>query len=158
MDARFQVCFTPLTAVLFAFPSRYLFTIGHRVVFSLGEWSPLIQTAFHVHRPNWDAGRLAQVFGYGALTPYGRTFQSVRLTLTIPYPGPATPKCKHLGLGSCAFARHYLRNLILFSFPVGTEMFHFPTCSPCGLCIHPQVTADKGGWVAPFGNLRINAR
>jgi hypothetical protein len=25
----FQVCFTPLVGVLFTFPSRYLFTIGH---------------------------------------------------------------------------------------------------------------------------------
>ena len=34
--------------VLFTFPSRYCFTIGHRLVFSLGEWSPQIQTRFHV--------------------------------------------------------------------------------------------------------------
>ena len=63
VDARFQVCFTPLAAVLFAFPSRYWFTIGHRVVFSLGGWSPRIQTEFHVLRPNWDTGRPPQVFG-----------------------------------------------------------------------------------------------
>ena len=37
---RFQVYFTPLVGVLFTFPSRYLFTIGHRGVFRLGGWSP----------------------------------------------------------------------------------------------------------------------
>ena len=47
---RFQVCFTPLTGVLFAFPSRYLFAIGRSGVFSLGGWSPHVQTGFHVPR------------------------------------------------------------------------------------------------------------
>jgi hypothetical protein len=45
---RFQVYFTPLTGVLFTFPSRYLFTIGHRGIFSLGRWSCRIPTGFHV--------------------------------------------------------------------------------------------------------------
>ena len=47
----FRFYFTPLTGVLFAFPSRYWFTIGQSVVFSLGGWSPHIQTEFHVFRP-----------------------------------------------------------------------------------------------------------
>ena len=85
--------------VLFAFPSRYLFTIGHHGVVSLGGWSPRIQTEFHVFRPTWDACRVHRVFGYGAITPSGRTFQSVRLTFKIPCPGPATPEGKPSGLG-----------------------------------------------------------
>ncbi|SVB67852.1 uncharacterized protein METZ01_LOCUS220706 [marine metagenome] len=40
----FRFYFTPLTGVLFAFPSRYWFTIGQLGVFSLGGWSPHIQT------------------------------------------------------------------------------------------------------------------
>jgi hypothetical protein len=40
----FRIYFTPLTGVLFAFPSRYWFTIGQLVVFSLGGWSPHIQS------------------------------------------------------------------------------------------------------------------
>ena len=32
--------FSPLAGVLFAFPSRYWFTIGQSGVFSLGGWSP----------------------------------------------------------------------------------------------------------------------
>jgi hypothetical protein len=47
---RFQVSFTPLVGVLFTFPSRYLFTIGHQGVFRLGGWSPHVQTGFHVSR------------------------------------------------------------------------------------------------------------
>ena len=37
--------------VLFAFPSRYWFTIGRLRVFSLGGWSPHVQTGLHVSRP-----------------------------------------------------------------------------------------------------------
>ena len=54
----FQVLLTPLIGVLFIFRSRYFFTIGCRVVLSLGEWSPLLRTEFHeiratlVHRYN----------------------------------------------------------------------------------------------------------
>ncbi|EHI04052.1 hypothetical protein VCHC61A1_3636 [Vibrio cholerae HC-61A1] len=46
----FRFYFTPLTGVLFAFPSRYWFTIGQSGVFSLGGWSPHIQTGYHVSR------------------------------------------------------------------------------------------------------------
>ena len=44
----FRFYFTPLSGVLFAFPSRYWFTIGQSVVFSLGGWSPHVQTKFLV--------------------------------------------------------------------------------------------------------------
>ena len=44
----FQVLFHSPPGVLFTFPSRYSFTIGHQVVFSLTGWSPLIHTRFHV--------------------------------------------------------------------------------------------------------------
>ena len=47
----FRIYFTPLTGVLFAFPSRYWFTIGQSGVFSLGGWSPHVQSKFHVLRP-----------------------------------------------------------------------------------------------------------
>ena len=45
---RFQVLFHSPLGVLFTFPSRYWFAIGHRRVFSLGGWSPQIHTGFHV--------------------------------------------------------------------------------------------------------------
>ena len=40
--ARFQALFHSPLGVLFTFPSRYWFAIGHRRVFSLGGWSPLV--------------------------------------------------------------------------------------------------------------------
>ena len=48
---RFQDLFHSPSGVLFAFPSRYWFTIGRSRVFSLGGWSPHIQTGLHVSRP-----------------------------------------------------------------------------------------------------------
>ena len=92
---RFQVFFTPLVGVLFTFPSRYLFTIGHQGVFRLGGWSPHVQTGFHVSRPTQGS---ACLYAYGAVTRYGRTFQTVLLKSRQP-------------LACSAFARHYSRNL-----------------------------------------------
>src|SRR5215212_8275975 len=48
---RFQDLFHSPPGVLFAFPSRYWFTIGRLRVFSLGGWSPHLQTGFLVSRP-----------------------------------------------------------------------------------------------------------
>lgn len=48
VGTRFQVLFHSPPGVLFTFPSRYFFSIGHWVVFRLGGWSPLLQSGFHV--------------------------------------------------------------------------------------------------------------
>jgi hypothetical protein len=88
----FRFYFTPLTGVLFAFPSRYWFTIGQLVVFSLGGWSPHIQTKFHVLRPTRFHSKVA--FVYGTITLYRCTFQYIPL---------APNKLK----GWFAFARRY---------------------------------------------------
>ena len=48
VGTRFQVLFHSPLGVLFTFPSRYWFAIGHRRVLSLGGWSPLIRAGFHV--------------------------------------------------------------------------------------------------------------
>jgi hypothetical protein len=41
--------------VLFTFPSRYLFAIGHKRVFSLTQWSGQIHTGFPVSRATWES-------------------------------------------------------------------------------------------------------
>src|SRR5437867_6538663 len=81
VSTRFQVLLTPLAGVLFTFPSRYWFTIGRRVVFSLARWSSRIPTGFHVSRGTWVAHPGSRrVFDYGAVTLFRRPFQIVRLT------------------------------------------------------------------------------
>lgn len=50
----FQVLFHSPPGVLFTFPSRYYFSIGHQVVFSLGRWSSLLPTGFLVSRGTLD--------------------------------------------------------------------------------------------------------
>ena len=101
VDKRFQVLFTPLTGVLFTFPSRYWFTIGRSVVFSLGRWSSQIPTGFHVSRGTWEFDQeRATPFVYRTITFYCWTFQTIQLgeafvTLrgshVLPRPNPATP-------------------------------------------------------------------
>src|SRR5210317_997436 len=65
----FRFYFTPLTGVLFAFPSRYWFTIGQSVVFSLGGWSPHVQTRYLVSRPTCRKLSTTKVFSRTGLSP-----------------------------------------------------------------------------------------
>ena len=58
-------------------------------------------------------------FAYGAVTLYGQAFLPVPLCITSrTVGGPTTPGDARdvPGLGSCAFARHYLRNRFYFLF------------------------------------------
>ena len=71
----FQVLFHSPPGVLFTFPSRYCFTIGHQVVFSLGRWSSLLPTRFHVSRGTLDQNLINVAFTYRTITSYGLTFQ-----------------------------------------------------------------------------------
>ena len=97
----FRIYFTPLSGVLFAFPSRYWFTIGQLGVFSLGGWSPHFQSRFLVSRPTRFHFKL--VFVYRAITFYDRLFQTIPLT--------------NIKLKGCsAFARRYSQNLNWFLF------------------------------------------
>ncbi len=56
------------------------------------------------------------------------------------------------------FRSPLLTESLLFSLPVGTEMFHFPTFPPHTLYIQMRVTRHHSCWVSPFGNPRISAR
>ena len=64
----FQVLFHSPPGVLFTFPSRYCFTIGHQVVFSLMGWFPLVHTRFHVPRTTLDTTSLSYL-SYTGLSP-----------------------------------------------------------------------------------------
>ena len=70
VDIWFQVLFHSPLGVLFTFPSRYLSSIGHLLVFSLGGWSPQIPSGFHVSVGTQDTSRASRVFSYRAITLY----------------------------------------------------------------------------------------
>ena len=66
---RFQDLFHSPPGVLFAFPSRYWFTIGRSRVFSLGGWSPHLQTGLHVSRPTFRKLSSTTSFSRTGLSP-----------------------------------------------------------------------------------------
>ena len=134
VGTRFQDLFHPPPGVLFIFPSRYLFAIGHGRVFSLGRWSCRIQSGFHVSRPTqgWFGAR-GVGFAYGAVTLSGFAFQSNsthrRTTLREPADSRAPP-CNPAEATAAALAppqfglfpvrSPLLRESRLFSLPRGT--------------------------------------
>ena len=79
VSAGFQVLFHSPPGVLFTFPSRYCSAIGRQLVFSLGRWSSLLPTGFHVPRGTLDSGPYGMPFAYGAFTPCGAAFQPLPL-------------------------------------------------------------------------------
>ena len=68
VGTRFQVLFHSPPGVLFTFPSRYCFSIGHRVVFRLGGWSPHLPSGFHVSAGTLDPARV-ESFSPTGLSP-----------------------------------------------------------------------------------------
>ena len=78
--------------------------------------------------------------------------------------GPTTPKRQRLpAITSSRFSLFQFRSpllpeSLLFSLPVGTEMFHFPTFPPTALCVQTEVPGLYSRWVSPFGHPRITGR
>ena len=153
VDIRFQSLFTPLAGVLFTFPSRYWFTIGHQVVLSLGRWSSQIPTGFLVSRCTQDPPTARLDFVYAAITLFGWPSQAIRLSLRSPslllpkqLDGPTTryvqrrQACIHTVWASPRSLATTSGISDLISFPEGTEMFQFPSFATPSLCIQPGAT------------------
>ena len=89
----FRSSFTPLSAVLFTFPSRYLSAIGLPGVFSLGGWCRLLQAGFLRSRPTQglpSAPRLG--FRIRGSHPLRRAFPGAfRYPAAAPRRGPYNP-------------------------------------------------------------------
>ncbi len=143
---RFQDLFHSPPGVLFAFPSRYWFTIGRSRVFSLGGWS---------HGP--------PVFRQDFTCP------ALLIANLVPPPGfrvrgyhPLWPDFPDRSANKMAkdcwlfrFRSPLLSESRLISVPCPTEMFQFRQFAPLSLWIRPRVTL--AGRVSPFGNPRIKA-
>jgi hypothetical protein len=83
VGTRFQVLFHSPPGVLFTFPSRYWFTIGRQVVFSLGRWSSQLPTGFHVSRGTQDPSRRDGSFDYRIVTFCDGPFQTASSTTVL---------------------------------------------------------------------------
>ncbi len=101
--------------MLFIVQSPYLFTIGHRVVFSLTRWSGQLRTEFHELRatlvrlstPIYD-------FAYGGFTLYAWPFQTIPLSL-FQLEAPTTPGRTLVWAVPLSLAATYGIHVCLFS-------------------------------------------
>ena len=127
----FRFFFTPLFRVLFTFPSRYLFTIGHLRVFSLTRWCWLIHTRFHRPRATQDTTRL-YVFALTGLSPSMVPLSNGLQIHSYAHSVVLLPQdCRNnLGLGCSLFARHYLGNHCCFLFLRILRCFSSPRLPP----------------------------
>ena len=104
-------------------------------------------------------------YAYRTITLYGPPSQAVRLrrSFITPRPvnspaqnGPTTPHMQHLSaLTHMRFSLIRVRSPLLtesqlFSFPMGTEMFHFPTFPPTTLYIQVEVAGHNSGHFRGF--------
>ena len=127
--------------MLFAFPSRYWFTIGRQRVFSLGEWSPQLPTGLHVSGGTQDSASSPISFRlqgshllwprFPAGSPNRRIGNSTHAVLQPPIVNNwvwAVPISLAATFG-----------ISVIYFPPGTEMVHFPELAHTSLCIQPAV-------------------
>ena len=127
--------------MLFTFPSRYWFTIGHARVLRLGGWSPHVQAGFHVSRPTQGQKEELRIRGYHPLWP-DFPFRFANNTAK-EYKADPISLATTLGISVDFCSCSYL--------DVSVHCVRFPC-----LCIQQGMT--HSGRVSPFGYLRIKAR
>ena len=168
--ARFQVLFHSPPGVLFTFPSRYWFAIGHGRVFRLGGWSPLLRTGFHVPGPTQGLVPYSiPGCAYGALTLCRRPSHAVRLSRIDVRGGRQTPgdqPCNPVGAKPAGrmrstvwpwapFARRYSGHLgVDFSSSGYLDVSVPPVVLPRPMCSAGGY-ASFLAWVRPFGDPRV---
>ena len=107
VSTRFQVLFHSPPGVLFTFPSQYFSTIGHRLVFRLGGWSPRLPTGFLVSRGTLDPAR-CRLISLTGLSPSSVCFpKTVQLSSYNTVRSPQPRWTRSFGLASFLFARRY---------------------------------------------------
>ena len=152
---RFQVYFTPLTGVLFTFPSRYWFTIGCQVVFSLIQWSGRIHAEFHVHRITWDTPRRLQT-SHTRLSRSLVAFSTAlcsSFTYHIEVPQPREDKSSRFRL--FRFRSPLLTESLRFLFLGLLRCFTSPRFASPDYEFIWSITPLTRSWVVPFGDPRL---
>jgi hypothetical protein len=112
-----------------------------------------------VSRGTRGSSKVNQSFVYGAITHYGRTFQTVPLLFINPMLRPHNPSITEVRLvwaGPRSLATTYGITIVFFS--CGYLDVSVPRVRPMWLCIHHTVTEHYLCRVSPFGHPRIKAR
>ena len=136
------------------FPSRYLFTIGLKGVFSLAGWSRRIRTGFLVPRATQGTATPAPTARKGLSPAMAGRSSPFRLTVLVRHCGPTTPAApKRRRFGLFPGRSPLLGESLLFSLPAGTKMFQFPAFAS-----RSMRDAAFRRRVVPFGDLRVNGR
>src|SRR5690606_16548833 len=152
VGAWFQVLFTPLRAVLFTFPSRYLSAIGLPVVFSLARWCWRFQAGFLRPRPTQGTGPRALRACTG-LSPSAAAFSkrpplgNARFVPALQPPGACT------GVWACPLSLATTRGITVVFLSSGYLDVSVPR-------VAVRLAADGAASrrrVAPFGHPRIRA-
>ena len=102
--------------------------------------------------------RVNHGFGYGAITHYGRTFQTVLLPIINPMSGPHNPKITEVILVwavPLSLAATYGITIVFFS--CGYLDVSVPRVRLMYLCIQYTILEHDLQRVSPFGNPRIKA-
>ena len=121
VSAGFQVLLTRLIAVLFIVQSPYLFTIGHRGIFSLGRWAARLHTRFHESRATLV--RLSNgdlILSHTGLSPSMVRFPVGSARIGFVTPKDARNPGTNPGLGYVRFRSPLLTESMSLSFPPGT--------------------------------------
>ena len=93
-----------------------LSAIGYQGVFSLGGWSPLLPTRFHVSSGTPDTSRALSSFIYRTVTFYGPAFQRCSTRSLSRYAGPLPRRYFYPRFGLIPFRSPLLRKSMLFLF------------------------------------------
>ena len=105
-----------------------------------------------------DTSRVIQGFGYGAITHYGRTFQTVRLPIINPTSRSHNPgNTEVLPVWAVPLSLATTDGITVVFFSWGYLDVSVPPVRSAYLCIQYAVTGHDPGRVAPFGYLRIKA-
>ena len=156
----FRFYFTPLTGVLFTFPSRYSFTIGSCLVFSLGSWSTQIPTRFLVPRrtqvPHQEVQIISRTWISHSLSGLPRPFRYNLVFCQLLGSSPCGPTTPLLWFGLLRFRSPLLTESLLISVPGLLRWFTSPSLTPVSYFIQIFRCMYFYIRVTPFGHLRVN--
>ena len=135
---RFHVLFHSPPGVLFTFPSRYWFTIGHTGVFSLTRWFSLIHMGFHLPHATRDTASIFPLSTTG-LEPSWVQLSTASSSFRIPSVLSHYPSCENNWFRLFPLRSPLLGESLLISLPPATKMFQFAGLAHACLYIQQAV-------------------